>query len=505
MVRVTAAPPREPAPAPAERTRADAYALLADGRAVRLRAATPEDWQLVHDFVESLGPDSLYRRFFGAPSDPGRRLADAVCAPVRDHGAGPTHGALLALLEGEVVGLADWYRVKRSPDAEVAFAVADRLHGRGVATLLAEHLLLAAERAGLRRLVAVTQGDNRTMLGVFVALGVPVTRDWEGGDCVLTIDLDLDSAARAFLADAAAGRERVADEASLRALLEPRAVVVVGDANDGPTRRLLRDLEPFPGPVYHAAPGDERDPRARNAPHPALITAPPELAVVTTPPEQALDAARRCAAWGVKALIVTAVGFEPAVGRELLEVCHEAGMRLVGPGSLGVANPRGARRLSALLSAKAPLPGPAGVAVQSGGVGLALLSHLDRLGIGVSCFAAVGRSTTSARTTCCCCGSRTRRPGSGCCTCSPSAIRASSPAPPGGSPAGSRCSRSIRSSRPARRAPRSTPRPGSSRCPRSARWCARPRWPRNSRGRPGAGWRCWVTPRAWSAWPRRPA
>ena len=373
-----------------ELPRADAYALLADGRAVRLRAATPEDWHLVHDFVATLGPDSLYRRFFGAPSDPGTRLADAVCAPALDEGAGPTHGALLAVLEGEVVGLADWYRVERSQEAEIAFAVSDRLHGRGVATLLAEHLMLAAERAGLRRLVAITQGDNRTMLGVFVALGVPVTREWDGGDCVLRIELDLDSAARAALADAAAGRERVADEASLRALLEPRAVVVVGDLDDPPTRRLLRDLEAFPGPVYHAGPGDPGEPRARNDPHPALAAAPPELAVVTTPPGQAVAAARRCADWGVKALIVTAVGLAPAAGRELLEVCHEAGMRLVGPGSLGVANPRGARRLSALLSADPPRPGPAGVAVQSGGVGLALLSHLDRLGIGVSCFAAVG-------------------------------------------------------------------------------------------------------------------
>jgi acyl-CoA synthetase (NDP forming)/GNAT superfamily N-acetyltransferase len=382
--------------AASERPRADAYALLADGRCVRLRAAAPQDWGLVRDFVGTLGPDSLYRRFFGAPSDPGTRLADAVCAPVRDEGAGPDHGALLALLEGEVVGLADWYRAGRSQEAEIAFAVSDRLHGRGVATLLAEHLMADAVNAGLRRLTAITQGDNRTMLGVFVALGVPVSREWDGGDCVLTIDLELDSAARADLADAAATRERVADEASLRALLEPRAVVVVGDAQDPPTRSLLRHLEIFPGPVYHALPAPESGPAAlalppaRNLAHPALTAAPPELGVVTTPPGQAVAAARRCAAWGVRALIVTAVGFERAAGRELLEVCHEAGMRLVGPGSLGVANPRGARRLSALLSADPPLPGPAGVAVQSGGVGLALLSHLDRLGVGVSCFAAVG-------------------------------------------------------------------------------------------------------------------
>jgi GNAT superfamily N-acetyltransferase len=360
--------------------RADAYALLTDGRAVRLRSATPGDWQAVHDFAATrLGPDSLYRRFFGAPSDPGKLLANLVCAPQPEHGPA-THGGLLALLDGEVAGLAEWYRTGATEQAEVAFAVSDSLHGRGIATLLAEHLMIAAERAGIRRLLAVTQGDNRDMLGVFIALGVPVLRDWEGGVCTLTIDLDLDSAGRAALLEAAAKREGLADEASLRSLLAPGSIAVLGDLAQPATRRLLDELAAFSGPVhYGGVTGEELPDEAR-----------PELAVVTTPASWAVAAARRCAERGVRALIVTATGFDREQGLDLLKVCRAAGIRLVGPGSLGVAAPHGPEGFSALLSATPPEPGPAGVAVQSGGVGLALLSHLDRLGVGVSTFAAVG-------------------------------------------------------------------------------------------------------------------
>ena len=360
--------------------RADAYALLTDGRSVRLRSVTPEDWRTVHDFAATLGPDSLYRRFFGAPRDPGARLADLVCAPQAEHGP-PSHGGLLALLEGTAVGIAEWYRAGETDQAEIAFAVSDALQGRGVATLLAEHLMTAAERAGIRRLLAVTQGENRDMLGVFVALGLPVVRDWADGLCTLAIDLELDSAARASLLDASARREGVADEASLRGLLAPGSIAVLGDAAVPATRRLLEQLGPFPGPVHRGGPdGSGLDAAAR-----------PELAVVTSPPAEAVRAARRCAGLGVKSLIVTSTDFDRAEGLELLEVCRTAGMRLVGPGSLGVAAPHGPDGFSILLSAAPPRPGPAGVAVQSGGVGLALLSHLERLEIGVSTFAAVGQ------------------------------------------------------------------------------------------------------------------
>lgn len=358
---------------------ADAYALLTDGRCVHVRSVTPEDWQAVHDFAATLGPDSLYRRFFTVPSRPGETLANVLCSP----GSGqspPSQGALIALLDGMAVGLAEWYRTRREGEAEIAFEVSDAWHGHGVATLLAEHLMLAARRAGIRRLTAITLGENRAMIGVFLGLGVTVERGWDGGECTWSIPLDHAAAGAEAALAAVAHRESVADEASLRGLFAPAAIAVLGEAGEPVTETLLGNLAAFDGPVLRGGVcGGRLAGEVR-----------PDLAVITSPPEFAVAAARRCAELRVKALVVTTVGFPPEQGRELLRVCHEAGMRLVGPGSLGVAVPRGAKGFSALLSEHAPEPGHAGVAVQSGGVGLALLSRLRRLRVGVSTFAGVG-------------------------------------------------------------------------------------------------------------------
>ena len=63
-------------------------------------------------------------------------------------------------------------------------------------------------------------------------------------------------------------------------------------------------------------------------------------------------------------------------------------MRLVGPNCFGVAVPR--IGLDATFAVRHPLAGSAGLVVQSGGVGVSLLEHLSRLGIGISSFASVG-------------------------------------------------------------------------------------------------------------------
>ena len=63
-------------------------------------------------------------------------------------------------------------------------------------------------------------------------------------------------------------------------------------------------------------------------------------------------------------------------------------MRLAGPASAGVAVPE--IGLAATPAAHHPAPGHVGLAVQSGGVGAALLEQFWRLGMGISCFAALG-------------------------------------------------------------------------------------------------------------------
>jgi acyl-CoA synthetase (NDP forming)/GNAT superfamily N-acetyltransferase len=355
------------------------YALLTDGTCVQIRAAGPTDWQAVYDFAAALRRESVYRRFFGFPRDPGKSVAGAVCAPVPDE-VPAARGALLALLGDRVVGLAEWIRADHPDEAELAFAVEDGLHGHGVATLLTEHLLDLARRVGLRRFVAITQADNRAMLNVFASLGIAVERVWDEGTCLLSIDLEPGPAGREALLDVEARRERIADDASLRRILQPSRVAVIGDPDDPATRTVRDNLRVFTGRVETAGPD------GRDLPPDVEI----DLAVITSPPAVALEAARACERHKAHALIVTATGFDPPTGRALLAVCRSAGMRLLGPGSLGLAEPGGDKHLNATLAAGPIAPGHTGIAVQSGGVGLALLSHLTRLGIGVRSFAGVG-------------------------------------------------------------------------------------------------------------------
>jgi acyl-CoA synthetase (NDP forming) len=63
-------------------------------------------------------------------------------------------------------------------------------------------------------------------------------------------------------------------------------------------------------------------------------------------------------------------------------------MRLVGPSCLGVAVP--GIGLDTTFAASHPTAGMAGLGVQSGGIGIALLGQLTRLGIGISSFASLG-------------------------------------------------------------------------------------------------------------------
>jgi GNAT superfamily N-acetyltransferase len=107
------------------------YALLADGTIVEIRPASPDDTDAVTRFHQAMSPDNLYLRFFSMSKRAAEQEARRVCRP-----ADADHAALLALLGTQVVGVASYERTSTPGAAEVAFAVADDMHGRGIATLL---------------------------------------------------------------------------------------------------------------------------------------------------------------------------------------------------------------------------------------------------------------------------------------------------------------------------------------------------------------------------------
>jgi acyl-CoA synthetase (NDP forming) len=105
--------------------------------------------------------------------------------------------------------------------------------------------------------------------------------------------------------------------------------------------------------------------------------------------------ARQCARKGVGALLVLSAGFEDgATGaarrEELLGICRDAGVRLVGPNCLGVAVTAPGRELDATFARRAPEPGPVALSTQSGGVAIAAVEAAHALGLGFSAVVSIG-------------------------------------------------------------------------------------------------------------------
>ncbi|WP_046729474.1 GNAT family N-acetyltransferase [Streptomyces humi] len=364
--------------------RPPAHALLADGTTTCIRPVVPADHDRLERFYDDMSPDNLRLRFFGVSRRSAAMAADRACAPR------PGHRALLAEAHGDVLGLAEYDTGGEEGPAEISIAVADGIHHRGVGTLLIEHLVSAARAAGIDTFTADALSENREVLRLFADLGLRTSRRFEGPEARCTIHLDEDDA---YLS-AVEARGRAADVASLVPLLRPDAVAVVGAGrkpgsvgrailhhlhSGGCTRRLFAV-----NPSVTSVLGVPSYPSVRALPKT------PDLVIVAVSAAGVAACAEECGKAGVRALVVVTSGLDAAQARALLTACRTHGMRLVGPNCLGVSNTDPDLRLDATFAADHPRPGNAGVAVQSGGIGIALLDGLSRLGIGVSSFVSLG-------------------------------------------------------------------------------------------------------------------
>jgi acyl-CoA synthetase (NDP forming)/GNAT superfamily N-acetyltransferase len=364
------------------------YALLSDGSTVEVRPARAQDAEAVRAMHAAMSPDSFYLRFFSMSPSAAEQEARRVCREPDSR-----HAALLAWQDDRLVGVATYELAGKSGIAEIAFAVPDDMHGHGVASLLLEHLVWQARQCDLRAFSAETLAENSAMLRVFADAGLPAKRRISDGLVELTFPLPdgEDNYRLDNYLETVASKESQADVASLRPLLQPRSVVVVGPSRRPRAvgRAILHNIVTcgFAGPVYAVNPHDRM---IEGVPCLASVDDLPEpvdLAVIAVPPSAVPEVAAQCGRNGVRALIVITSGLG-AAGAELLAICRRYGMRLVGPNCFGVIAPWVG--LDASFAADHPLPGVAGLVVQSGGVGLALLEQMSRLGIGVSSFASVG-------------------------------------------------------------------------------------------------------------------
>jgi acetate---CoA ligase (ADP-forming) len=363
---------------------------LRDGATVHVRPICAGDEPGVRAFLEGLSPESIGFRFFGAPS---LKWATRWSLDV-DY----ADRLGLVAVSGDppvVVAHAAYVRMNEHK-AEVAFLVADTWQDRGISTILLAHLAEVADRHGITTFWADVLPHNHRMIGVFRASGFPVDmRSTPDG-----IEIELPTSLTAEGVKRFQERDRIAAVAAARVVLAPRSVAVIGASRRRGTvgGEILHNLlaAKFTGVVYavnREAEVVQSLPAYRSI---GEIGAPVDLAVVAVPAGSVVPVARECAVAGVHALLVISAGFGE-IGeegahrqRELVEVCRESGMRLVGPNCLGVVNTAPEVRLNATFAPRQPARGRIGFMSQSGSFGIAIMEAAERLGVGLSSFVSVG-------------------------------------------------------------------------------------------------------------------
>ncbi len=258
------------------------------------------------------------------------------------------------------------------------------------------HLAEAARSFGVERFVADVLPENHRMVHVFRASGFEVTVRAEPDALIITMPTELASGAQRRYDERAA----VAAAAAVARVLRPRAVAVVGaSARSGSVGgAILRNVlaAGFTGEV-HAVNRHGGELEGLVA-HRSVRDVPGELdlAVVAVPADAVLGVARDCAAKGVHALVVISAGFGEAGARgrtrqrELLRICRDAGMRLVGPNCLGVMNTDPAVGLNASFGPIQAPPGRVAFMSQSGALGIVVIDAAKEEGLGLSSFVSVG-------------------------------------------------------------------------------------------------------------------
>jgi acetyl coenzyme A synthetase (ADP forming)-like protein len=362
--------------------------ILRDGSTLRLRAPDAEDGDTLLEFFAGLSDHSLYLRFHGFPAL-GSKLVEPVLEPDWEE-----RGALLGSLDGRIVALANWVRLRDPRAAEVAFTVADGSQGRGIGTRLLEQLAARAAQAGIEEFVAEVMHENAAMLAVFRDAGFTVTRKSEAGEVEIRFTIAPTSGYREHVA----ARDHVAVRASLEPFFRPRSVAVVGASRRRGSigGELFRNIlaGDFDGSVYPVNRSGDPVAGVHGERRVAEIGEPVDLAVICVPGERVLAAAEDALDAGVRALVVISAGFAETgnegleLQERLLALVREHGARLLGPNCLGIAS--SPVHLNATFAPRSFPAGKIGFSSQSGALGLALLERAEATGLGVTSFVSVG-------------------------------------------------------------------------------------------------------------------
>lgn len=370
----------------------EADVVLRDGSTAHLRPIKPDDADLLQQFHVGQSPTSVYLRFFTYKAKlTAKELARFTQVDYSDR------VAFVLTRAEKIVGIGRYDRLTENPlAAEVAFNIADSFQGKGLGSILLEHLAAAARERGIEKFVAEVLPENRKMMKVFIDAGYEVSRRFDDG----VIDLEFDVAATPKSLEVMASREQRAESMSVADILTPRSVAVIGASRKWGSigQRVLESIieSGFNGPVYAVNPETLELGGRLSYAKVGDIQDDVDLAVIAVPRSSLRDVIEQCAVKGVKSAVIltdSALGDNAAHRATIQAIVRTArayGMRLVGPASLGVINTDPEHPLNASVAETLPTEGPTAIFAQSAAIGVMLYAEMGHRNVGLSAFFSAG-------------------------------------------------------------------------------------------------------------------
>jgi acetyl coenzyme A synthetase (ADP forming)-like protein len=371
--------------------RRDGDVVLRDGSTVHIHVMRPADEAGLCGLLTTLSEESRWLRFYSLQNS-----AALAAEAHREANLDQAFGLVACSGDGaRVVGHA-FYAVTENKRAEVAFTIANDFQRRGLGSILLCQLAEVAAANGIEIFEAEVVAANHAMLHVFRQSGFPIEVNARIGQLHVAFPTSFTAEARKQFER----RESIAAVNALKLFFEPRAVAVIGASRQRGTigGEILHNLLSFGfhGPVHPVNPNATEIEGLECYPSIESVPGVVDLAVIVVPAAQVVEVATACARKGVKALVVISAGFSEtgpegkALQAELVNVCRSAGMRLIGPNCMGIANTNPAVLLDATFAPAVPPRGRVGFSSQSGALGLAIMEFASSLGLGISTFVSVG-------------------------------------------------------------------------------------------------------------------
>ena len=161
--------------------------VLKDGTAVTIRAIRREDKGRLLDAFKNLDRESVYRRFFS----PKKELSDSELDQLTDVDFNQVVALVVATqgADGEILIGGGRYAAEGKDRADIAFVTDINYRGRGIASLILNHLARIAREAEVQRFDAEVLAENSPMLAVLRRSGLPAELRRDGSTIHVKLSL----------------------------------------------------------------------------------------------------------------------------------------------------------------------------------------------------------------------------------------------------------------------------------------------------------------------------